>query len=184
MAGISALAAAIVIFSAAPASADDDVAQKVAACGLCHGMDGKPVGPSIPVIWGQQVSYLTKQLHDFRSDDRHNAIMAPVAAAIAQPDTRPIAAYFAAKPWPASTGGPGPDPSIADKLDQCQSCHQPGFVGGPPAPRLAGLNYQYLVSAMRQFANGQRTNNLDMPKFMQALTEDEREKMAKFLAGL
>ncbi len=181
---VAAIAAMLVCAGAIPASADDDITQKVASCGLCHGMDGKPVGPAIPAIWGQQVSYLTKQIHDYRSDDRANPIMAPVATAIAQPDTRPIAAYFAAKTWPASTGGPGPDPSIADMLDQCQSCHQPGFVGGPPAPRIAGLNYQYLVSAMRKFANGERTNNLDMPKFMQALADDERDKMAKFLAGL
>jgi cytochrome c553 len=160
---VAALAAAAFVFAAASASADDDIAQKVAACGLCHGMEGKPVGPTIPVIWGQQQNYLVKEIHDFRSEDRMNPIMAPVASAISQQDTRPIAAYFAAKTWPASTGGPGPDPAIADKLEQCQSCHQPGFVGGAPAPRLAGLNYQYLVSSMRKFANDERTNNLDMP---------------------
>ena len=38
-----------------------------------------------------------------------------------------------------------------------------------PAPRLAGLSYEYLVASMRAFAKDQRTNNLDMPKFMQAL---------------
>jgi cytochrome c553 len=151
----TAIAALLIAAGAAPASADDDIAQKVAACGLCHGMDGKPVGPAIPVIWGQQQSYLVNQLHDFRSEDRINPIMAPVAAAIAQPDSRPIAAYFAAKTWPASTGGPGPDPSIADKLEQCQSCHQPGFVGGAPAPRLAGLS----ASRLRRIRQRSRTES-------------------------
>ena len=34
-------------------------------------------------------------------------------------------------------------------LAQCQPCHQPKFEGGPPAPRLAGLSYEYLAAAMR-----------------------------------
>ena len=37
---------------------------------------------------------------------------------------------------------------------------------------------------MNAFANGTRTNNLDMPGFMKALTQSEREAIAKYLAGL
>jgi len=53
-----------------------------------------------------------------------------------------------------------------------------------PAPRLAGLSYEYLVAAMRAFATEQRTNNLDMPKFMQALTDRERSAIARYLSAL
>ena len=45
-----------------------------------------------------------------------------------------------------------------------------------PAPRLAGLSYEYLVAAMRAFAAEERTNNLDMPKFMQVLTESRTRR--------
>jgi cytochrome c553 len=109
--------------------------------------------------------------------------MAPVAAGIAQPDTRPIAAYFAAKTWPtkATPAAAAPEPA---KIAMCKACHQPNFEGGAPAPRLAGLNYDYLVSAMKSFADGERTNNGDMPKFMKALSDGERAEMAKYLAGL
>ena len=65
----------------------------------------------------------------------------------------------------------------------CKACHQPHFEGGAPAPRLAGLSYDYLVSAMQSFADGDRTNNGDMPKFMKALSDGERQEMAKYLAG-
>jgi len=37
-----------------------------------------------------------------------------------------------------------------------------------PAPRLAGLSYEYLVAAMPRLCAEERTTNLDMPKFMQA----------------
>ncbi len=56
---------------------------------------------TIPIIWGQQQSYLVKQMHDYRSGDRDNPIMTPIAKGLAQEDLRKIAAYFAAKSWPA-----------------------------------------------------------------------------------
>ena len=177
--------AAIVIVGAASPAAADDIEAKVGACGLCHGTDGRPVGPEIPVIWGQKQNFLVKEIHDYRAGDRYNALMAAVAHGIAQEDTRPIGAYFAAKTWPKGTpSSAGPDPSITDKLEQCQACHQPGFLGGDQGPRLAGLNEKYLAKTMDDFANGQRTNNLDMPGFMKALTESERHAIAKYLAGL
>jgi cytochrome c553 len=181
---LSIIFATAVIVAAMPAAADD-IEAKAQVCTLCHGANGVPVGPEIPVIWGQLEGYLVKQLHDFRAGDRYNALMAPSAAGIAQEDTRPIGAYFAAKAWPKQApSSAGPDPAITDKLAQCQACHQPGFLGGAQGPRLAGLNYQYLATAMRNFADGKRTNNGDMPGFMKALTEDERNAMAKYLAGL
>jgi cytochrome c553 len=69
-------------------------------------------------------------------------------------------------------------------MAQCQACHQPKFEGGPPAPRLAGLSYEYLVASMKAFADGRRTNNGDMPQIMRALSDSQREAMAKYLAGL
>ena len=127
-----------------PACAADDIEAKVQMCAACHGQNGLPVDPkTIPIIWGQQQSYLVKQLHDYRSGDRENPIMSPIAKSVAQEDLRKIAAYFAAKGWPtqhASTASASPPNGIA----QCQLCHQPNFEGGPPAPRLARLSYEYL----------------------------------------
>jgi len=37
---------------------------------------------------------------------------------------------------------------------------------------------------MRDFATDKRTNNGDMPKFMHALTDSERDAMARYLSGL
>ena len=37
---------------------------------------------------------------------------------------------------------------------------------------------------MNNFADGTRTNNGDMPGFMKALSEDDRDAMANYLAGL
>ena len=167
-----------------PAYAADDIEEKAQLCAACHGQSGVPTDPkTIPVIWGQQQSYLVKQLHDYRSGDRDNPIMSSIAKGLAQDDLRKIAAYFAAKSWPAQTVTPA-SASPPNGTAQCRACHQPNFEGGPPAPRLAGLSYEYLVASMRDFATGKRTNNLDMPKFMQALTDAEREAMARYLSAL
>jgi len=177
---------------AAPARADDDaVAAKAQACATCHGQNGTPISANFPIISGQQGNYLYKELHDFHSGDRKNPIMAPLVQGTSLDELRALANYFAAKPWPgkqtASTAAPSPAPpsdAIAAKIQTCKACHQANFEGGAPAPRLAGLSAEYLTSAMNAFANGQRTNNLDMPGFMKALTQGEREAIAKYLAGL
>ncbi len=166
-----------------PAHALDEIETKALLCAACHGDKGVPSDPkAIPVIWGQEQSYLMKQLRDFRNGERNSAIMSPIAKDLAEGDLRRIAAYFAAKPWPqrASVDLPAPPKTIA----QCQACHQPNLQGGMPAPRLAGLSYEYLVAAMRAFATEERTNNLDMPKFMQMLTERERNAIARYLSAL
>jgi cytochrome c553 len=170
--------------AAVAAQAADDIEAKAQMCAACHGQNGVPTDPkTIPIIWGQQQSYLVKQLHDYRSGDRDNPIMSPIAKGLAQDDLRKIAAYFAAKSWPAqqATAAPASPPN---GIAQCQPCHQPKFEGGPPAPRLAGLSYEYLVASMRSFATDERTNNGDMPKFMQALTDSERDAMARYLSAL
>jgi hypothetical protein len=37
---------------------------------------------------------------------------------------------------------------------------------------------------MRSFADGERTNNADMVKIMQAMSPAEREAMARYISGL
>jgi cytochrome c553 len=167
-----------------PAHAADDIEAKVELCAACHGQNGVPTDPkTIPVIWGQERSYLFKQMRDYRNGERDNPIMSPFAKGLAEEDLRKIASYFAAKSWPTQNAAPTSAPPPKG-IAQCQPCHQPNFQGGPPAPRLAGLSYEYLLSSMHSFAADQRTNNGDMPKFMQMLSESERDAIARYLSAL
>src|SRR5213595_3295988 len=124
-----------------------------------------------------------KQLRDFRNGERESAVMSPIAKGLAEDDLRKIAVYFSAKTWPARRASAKPA-SLPKGIAQCQACHEPNFQGGMPAPRLAGLSQEYLAAAMRAFATEQRTNNLDMPRFMQALTDRERSAIARYLSAL
>jgi cytochrome c553 len=43
--------------------------------------------------------------------------------------------------------------------------------------------YEYLVEAMRRFADGERKNNADMANIMKAMSPAEREAMARYISG-
>jgi cytochrome c553 len=181
--GAAAVLVPLLAIIAGPARADDDIESRMGPCSGCHGQSGVPVTSATPIIWGQQANYLYKELHDYHSGDRSNPIMSPLVKTFSLQELRKAANYLAAKTWPerqgAAAGGSPPE-----KIAMCRACHGQNFEGGAPAPRLAGLSYEYLVTSMRAFGNGQRTNNLDMPGFMKALTESERNAMARYLAGL
>jgi cytochrome c553 len=178
-------AVAICAAAAVPTNAADEIdAARVQVCSACHGQNGEPTNPAtFPIIWGQQANYLYKELHDYHSGDRANPIMSPIAKAFSLEDLRKVANYFAAKSWPASRAAAAPA-SAPDGIAVCRTCHQPNFEGGAPAPRLAGLSYEYLLAAMNGFADDQRTNNLDMPTLMRALTPSQREAIARYLSAL
>ena len=181
---LSIVFAAGVAFAVGPAFAQNNAESKAAMCTACHGQNGVPADPkTMPVIWGQTASYIAKELHDYRSGDRDNAIMAGIAKGLTQEDLRPLANYFQGKTWPAHQGAaPSGEPPAG--LAQCQACHQAKFEGGAPAPRLAGLSYEYLLAQMKAFKNGTRTNNQDMPKVMEPLSDAQIDAMAKYIAAL
>ena len=175
--------AAVFAVAAMPADAADDIEVAAQVCSACHGEHGEPQDKTTPIIWGQQQSYGVKQLHDYKSGDRANPIMSPMAEGIAQEDLRRMAAYFAAKSWPAKQASHAPA-SPPNGVAICWACHQKNLEGGLSGPRLAGQSYEYLLASMRSFADGERTNNSDMPQLMRQLTENERETIAHYLSAL
>jgi cytochrome c553 len=187
----------VLLVLAAPASAADAIqdpstdrefSAKLSVCNACHGMNGVCINATIPVIWGQQENYLVKQLHDFERGDRNDEVMPWMAKTLTQQELGVAAAYFAKQKWPAPPAGAAstpPPPGIA----VCQACHATDFLGakqaeGMATPRLAGQSYEYLVEAMRRFAEGERKNDAIMMRMMAAISSADREAMARYLSGL
>ena len=165
------------------AEAEAILGAKLLVCNTCHGENGIPRNAATPIIWGLQENYLVKQLHDFQSGNRDNEVMTWMATALSEAELAPAAAYFAKKNWPARSAGAA-STSPPAVVAVCQACHQQNLAGGLPAPRLAGQRYEYLVEAMRRYAEGERTNNADMARIMEALPPAEREAMARYISGL
>jgi cytochrome c553 len=163
------------------AEAEAILGAKLLVCNTCHGDNGVPRSTAAPIIWGQQENYLLKQMHDFQSGGRDNEVMVWMATALTQAELGSAAAYFAKKNWPARSAAATSPPAI---VAVCQACHQQNLAGGMPAPRLAGQKYEYLVEAMRRYADGERSNNPEMMNIMKALSPDERDAMAHYISGL
>lgn len=169
-------------------STDREFSAKLSVCNECHGANGVRRNATIPVISGQPENYLLKQLHDFERGDRHDEVMPWMAKTLTQQELGVAAAYFAKQKWPTRSAGAAstpPPPGIA----VCQACHATDFLGagqagGMATPRLAGQSYEYLVEAMRRFAEGQRKNDAIMTKMMAAMSPADREAMARYLSGL
>jgi cytochrome c553 len=130
-----------------------------------------------------QENYLLKQLHDFQRGERKSDVMEWMATALTVDELGPAATFFSKKSWPAR---PATVAAVAPPAGAavCQICHQQNFVGGLPAPRLAGQTYDYLIEAMRRYADKERTNNPDMMLLMGAMSPAEREAMARYISSL
>ena len=50
------------------------------ACSACHSIDGSRGAPANPILAGQHPEYLAKQLQEFKSGKRKNAVMAGFAS--------------------------------------------------------------------------------------------------------
>jgi cytochrome c553 len=152
------------------------------ACAQCHAFNGVSDGSgAFPRIAGQSAYYLAKQLRDFTSGIRVNAIMTPVAGALTADDIADVAAYYAGIEAPflplrradsalikqgeelAKVG------SAANRIQACDNCHGSGGAGEPPAiPYLAGQYASYIALEWRMWRRGFRKSS---PGAMACLAE-------------
>jgi len=63
-------------------------------CFICHGTDGKHVGP-IPRIAGQKYEYLIDRLTQFRTDKLPGTIMNRIAKGYSEEQLRDVSQFFA-----------------------------------------------------------------------------------------
>jgi cytochrome c553 len=71
-------------------------ANGVLACASCHGAAGVPdKSANFPALAGLSPDYLAKQMSDFRSGSRNNAVMTQVARALTDADIGALAVYYA-----------------------------------------------------------------------------------------
>ncbi len=70
---------------------------KIGTCMACHGKDGKGTTPIYPNLGGQSEQYLVAALKAYKSGERNNAIMKPMAAMLSDTDVENVAAYYASQ---------------------------------------------------------------------------------------
>jgi len=182
---------------AAPAKADPakGAALYGAVCTSCHGAEGNSGAPTFPKLAQQHPEYIVKQLTEYKSGKRANAIMSGFASALSEDDMRNIAAFvgsksakpgFAKDKALATLGEKIYRGGIADRqIPACAGCHSPTGAGIPAQyPRLAGQHADYTVSQLTQFRGGIRLNSLQMGQVAAKLNDKEINALADYIAGL
>ena len=166
-----------------------------AACAGCHAADGNSAIPGNPKLSQQHPEYLVKQLQEYKSGKRANAIMTGIASTLSDEDMKNIAFWVStvkAKPGAATDkdlaalgeriyrGG------IADRqIPACAGCHSPNGAGIPAQyPRLSGQHAEYAAAQLTYFRDGIRKNNLQMTQVAAKLNDREIKALADYIAGL
>jgi cbb3-type cytochrome c oxidase subunit III len=196
---LAALFATSVMADEAKGPAKPDLAKgatiSATVCGACHTADGSRGIPTNPILQGQHADYLVKQLGEFKSGKRDNAIMKPMASTLSDDDMRNVAAFYAsklAKPGQSKNkatvdlgmkiwrGG------IAEKnIPACAGCHGPAGAGVPAQyARLGGQHAEYVSNELGLFRSGKRANSAQMMTIAARMSDAEIAAVSDYVEGL
>lgn len=186
----AAIALSLLLLPAAAVHADDlPGAQKALVCIACHGMDGNSQLGMYPSLAGQNARYIYLQLRDFKEGRRKNPLMSPMTVSLNKQDMLDLADYFSRQKKQPSTFKTDPEKveagrAVADAA-LCPMCHLGGFSGQNEIPRVAGQQYEYVVTQLRNFRAKLRTNDGgNMTAYAKNLTDDQIEALAHYIASL
>lgn len=193
MKSLAILFAAVLTSHAACAAVDLAAGAATAqACMACHGPGGVSATPGTPSLAGQPDAFIQWQLVFFRTGQRKNPVMQPMAQSLKDDDIRNVAAFFAAqKPGRPAALSPA-DPALmaqARKVvagNRCAACHKDDFSGTQATARLAGQREDYLLKALRDFKSGARNGGAmaAMMEVVAPLADDDLRALAHLMAHL
>jgi len=180
---------------------------KAMACAGCHGPTGNSFVPSFPSLAGQPAGYITKQIQDFKSSDRYNAMMSKIALNISKYDAEHIGAFYESQIKTPAIKNIAHLKTDAEKtalltLGQklynngnpetgqaaCFTCH--GKNGDAlvdfNVPILANQHPQYLISTMKNFKDRSRANDNErvMRRIIDTMSDEQIEAIAYYSSYL
>jgi cytochrome c553 len=189
-------------------SASGDVAAgkvKSAMCMACHGADGNSPSSAFPSIAGQNASYIAKQLQDYKSGKRVNALMVGMVAALSPEDMQNLGAFYASqivKPQPPAAAdmqvlieqgrvlyqtGRAANGTVS-AVAACGACHGAAGFGNAPAayPALHAQHAAYTGLMLKSFRDGARSNDLNaiMRQAGQSLTDEDIRALSAYTASM
>lgn len=192
---VATMAAALGISSTALAEGSVEAGQqKSGVCIACHGVGGNSANPEWPSLAGQHASYLAAQLSAFRGGERQNPLMSPIAMGLSDQDVLDLAAYFEAQqpaareadPELVETGRRIYEGGVAERgVTACIACHGPTGQGNPLAkyPMIAGQHAAYAAQSLRNYASGERPNQI-MREIAVRMSEEDIRAVSQYVQGL
>jgi cytochrome c553 len=171
--------------------------EKSETCAACHGPDGNSTNPEWPNLAEQHAGYIVKQLQEFKSVERVNATMNPMAAPLSEQDMKDLAVYFGGQQ--ITPGEADPElvelgesiyrgGNLASGVSACMACHGATGAGNPAAnfPALAGQHATYTEMQLRAFRSGNRANDAGqmMRNIASKMTDQEIKAVVSYIQGL
>lgn len=153
------------------------------ACAACHGAQGQGnAALSAPNLTGQSAAYLSRQILQFRAGQRGSADtqgqqMQAMAKSLSDDQVTRLADYVASLPVIARGQAELPEADLAQGTSyyqaKCGGCHGGQAQGNPvfQAPRLAGLELDYLKRQYTHFLEGSRGSHERYGKQMQFMAK-------------
>ena len=165
------------------------------ACASCHNADGNSAIAANPKLAQQHPEYIYKQLQEFKSGKRKNAVMGGMVTALSDDDMRNIAWFMAAQKQKAGFAKEKELVSLGEKIYRggigersvpaCAGCHSPDGAGIPAQyPRLGGQHAEYTSAQLTAFRDGVRKNSIQMTGVAARLNDREIKAVADYIAGL
>jgi cytochrome c553 len=160
-------------------------------CVMCHGARGVS-DANTPNLAGQYAVAIFKQLQDYKSGARTNAIMSPRVASLSERDMSDLAAYYSylprLPPYHPVTAGPAPQivrhGAPMRNIPPCATCH--GEIDHKVgSPWLEGESAVYLHTQLEAFASGARHNDISeqMRNIARGMTPTEIARAAGYYAS-
>ena len=157
-------------------------------CAICHGPQGVSDANS-PNLAGQYAAVTYKELNDFKTAARVNAVMSPFAVNMSNQDMLDLAAYYSylprvptshadaklAAPPIVTVGAP------MRNIAPCGSCH--GDIDNKAgSPWLGGQSAVYIKAQLQAFASGARRNDISqqMRNIARHMTAEEIDQAARY----
>jgi cytochrome c553 len=160
-------------------------------CAICHGSN-RTSQADTPNLEGQPAAAVYKELHDFKTGARTNAVMSPFAVRLSEQDMLDLAAYYSYLP---RQPGSRPDNPVTvsqivargapmRNIPACASCHATtdAKLG---TPWLDGQSAVYIKAQLDAFATGARRNDISqqMRNIARQMTAAEIDEAAQYYAG-
>lgn len=157
---------------------------------------------AFPRLGGLDARYVAKQLEDYASGARPNAVMTPIALSLSQNDRRSLGLYYAGlHPQAPSRSASTPQTTVGIQagaalyavgsaslgIQACANCHGLNGCGlDPTYPAVAGQPSAYIAEQLRAFRAELRTNDVGsaMRSVAKTLGDADIEGLAAYLAAL
>jgi cytochrome c553 len=140
-----------------------------------------------------------KQLKAFKSDERVDPLMTPMAKPLSDADMADLGAYFAAQ---SATGLEAEPSKVTDgqrlyrggepinSVAACIACHGPAGAGNPAAkyPAIRGQQAAYVAAQLKAYRSGARKTDQSMNQMMRdvaaKLSDAQIDAVASYVQGL